>query len=867
MKMKTCWIIFCTIISSASAFGSWSLYPGTRLVTTRKGVVRGIQINFKDKNLAPVEAFLGIPYASPPVGTLRFMPPVTAPPWRNVRTADKLGPVCPQQFPDISNETAALSRMPKGRLETLKKMQPFLRHQSEDCLHLNIYTPFEAAGVRTGGTESQKANYPVIVYIHGESYSWGSGNLFDGSVLASVGRVVVVTLNYRLGVLGFLNPYSDPFARSISNFGLMDQIAALHWLQENIGEFGGDHSSVTVMGHGTGAACITYLMTSPAVKEGMLFHRGIIMSGTALSPWALVQEPIRYATQLAQNLNCSTTDLQVHLYKCLRGKTAEEIIKGVPETPLFLHPFGPSVDGVVVDGELEYPTNKLADRLSRYDLIFGVAQSESLIYFSESDVISGIDNNRRIRLLRTLVRNTYQFHLQEILASIVNEYTDWEKPIQHPMTLRDQTIEAISDAEFVAPVVKTGDIHSTQRHNSYFYVVDYQTKNSDFTQRLGCIHGEDLPYVFGAPYVNGLGYFPMNYTRSELALSETFIFYWSNFARFGNPNEIPISLDALSRQERKAKFLEWLPYDSIHKKYITLGIKPKAKSYYRSHRLALWLSLIPELHRPSDVARSHHLFDDYDDASTYGGRVRIIPSYYPTIPTTIQPLQPPVSTTYGDPAGVLESTKLQQSDGIISKGLNSLSNGTERAENGLTTYSTALSVTIAIGCSLLVLNVLIFAGVYYQRDKQRMEGKRRMENGIRRNISHEIADLSASSRIRARDVNDITTMQLEASKPYTHIPLKGLSHSMESLDMKPAAPLQFADIITPLQSYGTLPKTQQPKEISVMTLPRSRTQNSLRNCGKVVSIGSTSEDSDRRTLKNLKQSKEIETSNMNELRV
>jgi neuroligin len=143
VKMKTCLIIICTIISSASAFSSWSLYPGTRLVTTRKGVVRGIQINFKDRNLAPVEAFLGIPYASPPVGTLRFMPPVTAPPWRNVRTADKLGPACPQQFPDISNKTAALSRMPKGRLETLKKMQPLLRHQSEDCLHLNIYTPFE----------------------------------------------------------------------------------------------------------------------------------------------------------------------------------------------------------------------------------------------------------------------------------------------------------------------------------------------------------------------------------------------------------------------------------------------------------------------------------------------------------------------------------------------------------------------------------------------------------------------------------------------------------------------------------------------------------------------------------------------------
>ncbi|KAF4521496.1 hypothetical protein B566_EDAN001796, partial [Ephemera danica] len=109
--------------------------------------------------------------------------------------------------------------------------------------------------------------YPVIVYIHGESFEWNSGNPYDGSVLASYGGVVVVTINYRLGILGFLNANSDRFLRSPANYGLMDQIAALHWVQENIAVFGGDPTNVTILGHGTGAACINLLMTSSAIPD------------------------------------------------------------------------------------------------------------------------------------------------------------------------------------------------------------------------------------------------------------------------------------------------------------------------------------------------------------------------------------------------------------------------------------------------------------------------------------------------------------------------------------------------------------------------------------------------------------------------
>ncbi|XP_068213894.1 putative inactive carboxylesterase 4 [Palaemon carinicauda] len=107
--------------------------------------------------------------------------------------------------------------------------------------------------------------YPVVVFLQGESFEWGSSSLYDGSVLAALGKIIVVTLNYRLGILGFYNANTDPVGRpTVANHGLMDQLAALHWVQENIVRFGGDPGQVTIMGHGTGASCLNYLVISPA---------------------------------------------------------------------------------------------------------------------------------------------------------------------------------------------------------------------------------------------------------------------------------------------------------------------------------------------------------------------------------------------------------------------------------------------------------------------------------------------------------------------------------------------------------------------------------------------------------------------------
>ncbi|ENN77160.1 hypothetical protein YQE_06299, partial [Dendroctonus ponderosae] len=371
------------------------------------------------------------------------------------------------------------------------------------------------AGTREG---SNQAKYPVIVFIHGESYEWNSGNPYDGTVLASYGGVVVVTINYRLGILGFLNANTDPYSKNPANYGLMDQIAALHWIQENIVFFGGDPTNVTLLGHGTGAACVNFLLTSSAVPEGVLFHRAILMSGSALSPWALVKEPSRYAALVAIHANCSPELPHAHLLKCLREKPIEALLSTPVIAPEFSFAFGPSVDGVVIDtgepqggesphysdyeggasnsgkpskGEPQNAINILnsvllrksvISKLSRYDLLLGVVKAEAYFAFNGEDVQYGIEADRRTKILRTFVKNTYSYHLSEILATIVNEYTDWERPVQHPINIRDETLEALSDAQFVAPVVHTADLHSAEHRNSYLYVFDYQTKFGDYPQ-------------------------------------------------------------------------------------------------------------------------------------------------------------------------------------------------------------------------------------------------------------------------------------------------------------------------------------------------------------------------------------------------
>ncbi|XP_028035883.1 neuroligin-1-like [Bombyx mandarina] len=453
-------------------------------------------------------------------------------------------------------------------------------------------------------------------------------------------------------------------------------------------------------------------------------------------------------------------------------------------------------------------------QLTKYDLMLGVTKAEAYFAFSGDDVQYGIEADRRSKILKSFVRNTYSYHLSEILATIINEYTDWEKPVQHPINIRDETLEALSDAQVVAPMVLTADTHSALRRNSYLYVFDYQTKYGDYPQRQGCIHGEELPYIFGAPLVGGLAHFPRNYTKAEVGLSESVMLYWGNFAKTGNPNEAqetdPIRA---GRQERvRMKNIEWTAYEAVHKKYLNIDIKSKLKNHYRAHRLSFWLNLVPDLHRPGgeDVPPAHHQLENEDNS------IQPTPkTYSPAFKKTTDVI---ADTGLATKIPVLNVLNITSSLNFNIVGMNSVTQSTASEvqksettaasppEDGFAAYSTALSVTIAIGCSLLILNVLIFAGVYYQRDKTRMNGqdghnngshlKKRVENGqMPNNIC---GDLEGALSYQTSLKNDPATI---LSHHHTH------SHHQ-------LPPPEFADLPgNNVAGMATLPRAPPPPKI------------------------------------------------------
>lgn len=712
----------------------------SRVVSTRYGSLRGFMSNLSNRQLQPVEVFLGVPYAGAPKGPLRFMPPVTSPHWKGVRLADHQGPVCPQKYPDVSNETEALKKMPIGRYRYLKRLIPQLMNQSEDCLYLNIYVP---STVLRGATK-----VPVMVYIHGESYEWNAGNPYDGRVLTSFGNVIVVTLNYRLGVLGFL-PAVDRSARG--NYGLMDQVAALHWIQDNIAEFGGDTGNVTVFGQGHGAACVNLLMLSPMARG--LFQRAIMQSGSALSSWAIARDAITHTLHIARVLDCPAQD-STALVECMRKKKLEDIMRVPIQVPDHLSGFGPTIDGIVLPQDPADIMEKSPTLFTQYDLMFGTTRVESYFLFTAMEEKFGIDSARRDRLLRTLVRNLYTYHLQEIFLTVVNEYMDWSRTFLQPMDIFDGTVDALGDALVVAPVIRAGSYHSGgipredayplpslqplgSGKKSYLYIFSHQSEHSEYATRLGCITGEELPYVFGAPLVDSLSHFSTNYTKSEATLSEIVISYWTNFARSGDPN-VAVNKEDVHMDNVRGRYdrVVWPLYEPIHQKYISISMKPRIRDHYHAHRLSYWLNLIPRLHDSSDGNTSiqHHRLHDHDNPYSYDGVVRHRDnsgSLYSAMTTTPFPLEVEsvqlVEPQINDSAKKNVSISVKIDTEIVTateKAANvSPQNVTAISEEQETVYSTALVVTIAVGCTLLVLNVIIFAGIYYQKEKDNLEKK------------------------------------------------------------------------------------------------------------------------------------------------
>uniref|UniRef100_A0A8C6KBP8 Neuroligin 2a n=1 Tax=Nothobranchius furzeri TaxID=105023 RepID=A0A8C6KBP8_NOTFU len=740
------------------------------IVSTNYGKLRGIKKDLNNEILGPVEQYLGVPYATAPIGDRRFQPPEAPGSWQEIRNATQFAPVCPQNVHGVLPEIM----LPVWFTDNLDVAAGYIQNQSEDCLYLNIYVPTED-GPLTKKTDESSMNKPrdedirdrrkkpVMLFIHGGSYMEGTGNMFDASVLAAYGNVIVVTMNYRLGVLGFLST-GDQSAKG--NYGLLDQIQALRWLNENIGHFGGDPERITIFGSGAGASCVNLLILSHH-SEG-LFHRAVAQSGTAISSWSVNYQPLKYTKILARKVGCTYSET-ADLVDCLRRKTFRELVDQDIQPARYHIAFGPVVDGDVVPDDPEILMQQ--GEFLNYDILIGVNQGEGLKFVDDSEDNDGISAAAFDYTISNFVDNLYGYpEGKDILRETIKfMYTDWADRDNGDM--RRKTLLALfTDHQWVAPAVATAKLHAEFQSPVYFYTFYHHCQTETRPEWADAAHGDEIPYVFGVPMIGATDLFPCNFSKNDVMLSAVVMTYWTNFAKTGDPN-LPVPQDTKFIHTKPNRFEEviWTKFNPKDKQYLHIGLKPRVKDNYRANKVAFWLELVPHLHS------LHEIFPTTTRPPLGSG-----PG-----PGTIRPwprTPGPRTTRHPYPTFPSESEP----------------EGSERPHQDLfpgdtRDYSTELSVTVAVGASLLFLNILAFAALYYKRDKRHEMRRHRLspQRGVPAN------DLAHSQE------EEIMSLQMKHSEHDAH-------HDME--------PLRPHDILRPsCPPDYTLALRRAPDDVPLMT--------------------------------------------------
>nr|XP_046180157.1 neuroligin-3a isoform X2 [Oncorhynchus gorbuscha] len=671
-------------------------------VNTQYGKLRGVRVPLPSEILGPVDQYLGVPYAASPVGEKRFLPPEPPSSWSGIKNATHFAPVCPQ---NIHNAVPEIM-MPIWFSFSLDIVASYIQDQNEDCLYLNIYVPTEDVKriskecarkpnkkmCRQGDIRDTGAK-PVMVFIHGGSYMEGTGNMIDGSVLASYGNVIVITLNYRVGVLGFLST-GDQAAKG--NYGLLDQIQALRWISENIGYFGGDSNRITVFGSGIGASCVS-LLTLSHHSEG-LFHRAIIQSGSALSSWAVNYQPVKYTRLLSEKVGCNVLDT-LDMVDCLRKKSARELVEQDIQPARYHVAFGPVIDGDVIPDDPEILMEQ--GEFLNYDIMLGVNQGEGLRFVDNVvDSEDGISGNDFDFSVSDFVDSLYGYPegKDTLRETIKFMYTDWADR-DNPETRRKTLVALFTDHQWVEPSVVTADLHARYGSPTYFYAFYHHCQSLMKPAWSDAAHGDEVPYVFGIPMIGPTDLFPCNFSKNDIMLSAVVMTYWTNFAKTGDPNK-PVPQDTKFIHTKANRFEEvaWSKYNPQDQLYLHIGLKPRVRDHYRATKVAFWKHLVPHLYNLHDMFHYTSTTTKVPPSETTQNAL----STKKTWPFNTK--RPPMSPAYNN-----EDNEAWNGDEET---------GPLVIENPRD-YSTELSVTIAVGASLLFLNVLAFAALYYRKDKRR----------------------------------------------------------------------------------------------------------------------------------------------------
>lgn len=676
------WLFYCCVMLVRGQ----GYYP---TVNTQYGKLRGARVPLPSEILGPVDQYLGVPYAAPPVGEKRFLPPEPPSSWSGIKNATHFAPVCPQ---NIHNAVPEIM-MPIWFTFNLDIVATYIQDQNEDCLYLNIYVPTED-DIRDTGAK------PVMVYIHGGSYMEGTGNMIDGSVLASYGNVIVITLNFRVGVLGFLST-GDQAAKG--NYGLLDQIQALRWISENIGYFGGDSNRITVFGSGIGASCVS-LLTLSHHSEG-LFHRAIIQSGSALSSWAVNYQPVKYTRLLAEKVGCNVLDT-LDMVDCLRKKSARELVEQDIQPARYHVAFGPVIDGDVIPDDPEILMEQ--GEFLNYDIMLGVNQGEGLRFVENVvDSEDGVSGNDFDFSVSDFVDSLYGYPegKDTLRETIKFMYTDWADR-DNPETRRKTLVALFTDHQWVEPSVVTADLHARYGSPTYFYAFYHHCQSLMKPAWSDAAHGDEVPYVFGIPMIGPTDLFPCNFSKNDVMLSAVVMTYWTNFAKTGDPNK-PVPQDTKFIHTKANRFEEvaWSKYNPQDQLYLHIGLKPRVRDHYRATKVAFWKHLVPHLYNLHDMFHYTSTTTKVPPPETTQNSLSTKRPNGKAWPFNTK--RPPMSPAYNSESGKEQWNGEEEPGPLV-------------VENPRD-YSTELSVTIAVGASLLFLNVLAFAALYYRKDKRRQE--------------------------------------------------------------------------------------------------------------------------------------------------
>ncbi|KAJ3657575.1 hypothetical protein Zmor_009364 [Zophobas morio] len=479
-----------------------------------QGPIRG-QIE-RDMDGDPFLSFLGIPYAKPPLGKLRFKPPQPAEKWQGIHDGTKEGNPC------YSLQVDFRGKLPKFRLKG-----------SENCLVLNVFTH----QLFKSGTENL---CPVMVFVHGGAFMTGScSRTTFGPENLMTQDIVLVLMNYRLGALGFLS-IDDSSLQATGNAGLKDQVLALKWVQKNIKQFCGDPSNVTLFGQSSGSASVHYLVLSPLTKG--LFHKAIMQSGTATCPWARGSNNL---VEIARSSGCNRKNKR-EILECLQKIKVKRLIKAQNKKfarisgPGAQAHFGPCVEvrnpSAVITQEPMVIIN--SGNYNHVPLMFG--------YTSLEGILNTWGTRCQVKKkLRDLLPYSFNYDkksakFRELNQKVVQFYFGNDKPDPRKKEIVAQLFTDVTFLRGIFQAVK-GHVKTCQKP-VYLYRMSIESELNAFKkifkyESKGVCHGDDVCYIFKTEHTK---YSAKSYEDRSI---RRFVKLWTNFAKTGNP--IPSNNDEL----------------------------------------------------------------------------------------------------------------------------------------------------------------------------------------------------------------------------------------------------------------------------------------------------------------------------------